>query len=107
MDTFREAAYRRWSRQAWTIVHAVRAGRVRAKVNPGRAVAPVDGEALRGLAATVAADARLVRVPQRPPGRLVDDDRADQIRPAGRQVQRDGRPRARPDRHGRPYLQCV
>jgi hypothetical protein len=33
-------------------------------------------------------------VPQRPPGCLVDDDRADQVRPADRQVQRDGRPGA-------------
>ncbi len=63
MDAFREAAYRRWRRQAWTLARAVRAGGARAKSGPGREVAPVDGEALRGLVATVAADARLVRVP--------------------------------------------
>ena len=67
MDTFREAAHRRWSRQAWTLAGAVRAGRARAKADPGRAVAPVDGEALRALVATVAADARLVRVPVNQP----------------------------------------
>jgi Protein of unknown function (DUF3047) len=68
MDAFREAAYRRWRRQAWTLTRAVRAGRARAKADLGRVVAPVDGEALRGLVATVAADARLARVPvNRPP----------------------------------------
>ena len=41
-------------------------------------------------------------------GRLiVYDDGADQIRPADRQAQRYGRPRARPDRHRRPSRQCV
>jgi Protein of unknown function (DUF3047) len=67
MDAFREAAYRRWRRQAWTLARAVRAGGARAKSDPGREVAPVDGQALRGLAATVAADARLVRVPVHQP----------------------------------------
>jgi hypothetical protein len=62
MDSFREAAYRRWSRQASTLARAVRAGRARAKPDPRRAVAPVDGGALRDLVATVAADVRLVRV---------------------------------------------
>jgi hypothetical protein len=63
MDAFREAAYRRWSRQASTLSRAVRAGRARAKSGPRCDVAPVDGEALRDLADTVAADTRLVRVP--------------------------------------------
>jgi hypothetical protein len=67
MDAFRETAYRRWSRQASTLARAVRAGRARAKSDPRRDVAPVDGEALRDLAATVAADARLVRVPVNQP----------------------------------------
>jgi Protein of unknown function (DUF3047) len=64
---FRETVYRRWRRQASTLARAVRAGRARAKSGPGRDVAPVDGEALRDLAATVAADARLVRVPVKHP----------------------------------------
>jgi hypothetical protein len=65
---FRETAHRRWRRQASTVARAVPAGRARAKADPARGVAPVDGEALRDLAATVAADVRLVRVPvnQRP-----------------------------------------
>jgi hypothetical protein len=68
MDAFREAAYRRWPREASTLARAVRAGRARAKSAPRCDVAPVDGQALRDLAATVAADARLVRVPvNRPP----------------------------------------
>jgi hypothetical protein len=68
MDAFRETAYVRWRRQAWTLAQAVRAGRARAKADRGRDIASVDGEALRALAATVAADARLVRVPvNRPP----------------------------------------
>jgi hypothetical protein len=67
MDAFREAAYRRWRRQASTLARAVRAGGARVKADPGRAVAPVDGEALRDLAATVAADARPVRVPVNQP----------------------------------------
>jgi hypothetical protein len=54
MDAFREAAYRRWGRQAWTLARAVRAGRAHARADPARAVAPVDGETLRDLAATVA-----------------------------------------------------
>ena len=66
-SAFREAAYRRWPRQAWTLARAVRAGRARAKADPGREVAPVNGEALRDLVATVAADARLVRVPVNQP----------------------------------------
>src|SRR5262249_48826932 len=61
------AAYRRWRRQASTLARAVRAGRARAKSGPRRDVAPVDGEALRDLAATVAADTRLVRVPVKQP----------------------------------------
>ena len=64
---FRERAYRRWRRQASTLARAVRAGRARAKSDPGPDVAPVDGQALRDLAATVAADARLVRVPVKHP----------------------------------------
>lgn len=67
MDAFREAAYRRWRRQAWTLARAARAGRARAKPDPRRDVAPVDGQALRDLVATVAADARLVRVPVKQP----------------------------------------
>jgi len=67
MDTFREAAYRRWSRQASTLARAVRAGRARAKADSQGAVAPVDGGALRDLVASVAADVRLVRVPVRQP----------------------------------------
>jgi pimeloyl-ACP methyl ester carboxylesterase len=66
-SAFRETAYRRWPRQASTIAHAVRAGRARAMSDPGRGVAPVDGQALRDLVATVAADARLVRVPVNQP----------------------------------------
>jgi hypothetical protein len=66
MDAFREAAYRRWSRAG--LDHAAcGAGRARAKADPRRAVAPVDGGALRDLVATVAADARLVRVPVNQP----------------------------------------
>ena len=65
---FRETAYRRGRRQASTLARAARAGRARAKSDPRRHGAPVDGEALRDLVATVAADARLVRVPvNRPP----------------------------------------
>ena len=44
-----------------------RAACARAKSDPGHDVAAVDGEALRDLAATVAADARLVRVPVKYP----------------------------------------
>ena len=64
---FRETAYRRWRRQASTLARAVRAGRARAKPDPERNVAPVYGEALRDLVATVAAEARLVRVPVKQP----------------------------------------
>src|SRR5215470_3500232 len=64
---FREAAYRRWPRQASTLARAVRTRRARAKPDPRREAAPVDGEALRDLVATVAADARLVRVPVNQP----------------------------------------
>jgi hypothetical protein len=68
MDAFREAPYRRWRRQASTLARAVRAGRARTMPDPGRDVAPVDGEALCDLVVTVAADARLARVPvNRPP----------------------------------------
>ena len=64
---FREAPYRRWRRRASTLARAVRAGRARAKADPGRDVAPADGEALRDLVATVAAETRLVRVPVKKP----------------------------------------
>ncbi len=64
---FRETAYRRGRRRASTLVRAVRAGRARAKTDPRRHVAPVDGAALRDLVATVAADARLVQVPVKQP----------------------------------------
>ena len=67
MDAFRERAYRRWRRQASTVARAVWAGRARAKADPGRDVVPIDGGALRDLVATVAADARLVRVPVNKP----------------------------------------
>ena len=59
---FRETAYRRGRRQAATLARAVRARHARAKADPARGFAPVDGGSLRGLVATVAADARLVRV---------------------------------------------
>ena len=55
MNVFREAAYRRWGRQASTLARAARAARSRAKPDPRRAVVPVDGEAIRDLAAAVAA----------------------------------------------------
>jgi len=64
---FRETAYRRVCRQAITLVRAARAGRARAKSDPRRHVAPADAAALRDLVATVAADARLVRVPVNQP----------------------------------------
>jgi hypothetical protein len=64
---FRETAYRRGRRQAATLARAVRAGHARAKADPAGGVAPVDGGSLRGLVATVAADARLVRVPVNQP----------------------------------------
>src|SRR5262252_4442755 len=64
---FRERAYRRGGRQAWTLLRAAGAGRARAKSDPRRHVAPVDAAALRDLVATVAADARLVRVPVNQP----------------------------------------
>src|SRR5215470_17064226 len=67
VEVFRETAYRRWRQQAWTLTQAVRTGRARAKTDPGGSVAPVDGEALRDLVATVAADARLIRVPVNQP----------------------------------------
>src|SRR5215469_15808473 len=61
-------ACRRWPRQASTMARAVRAGHARAIPDPRRGVAPVDGETLRDLVATVAQDARLIRVPvNRPP----------------------------------------
>lgn len=63
MDAFRETAHRRRARQASTLARAVRAGRARANSDQRRAAAPADGQALGGLIATVAADARLVRVP--------------------------------------------
>jgi pimeloyl-ACP methyl ester carboxylesterase len=66
-SAYRETAYRRRFRQAWTVTRAVRAGRARGKSDRGREVAPVGGEALRGLVATVAADARLVQVPANQP----------------------------------------
>jgi hypothetical protein len=64
---FRETAYRRWRRQPTTLAGAVRAGRARAKMDPRRHGTPVDAAALRDLVATVAADARLVRVPVNKP----------------------------------------
>jgi pimeloyl-ACP methyl ester carboxylesterase len=67
VDAFREEAHRRWRRQASTLARAVRAGRARAKADPGHEVAPVDGQALRDLVATVAADAQLSRVPVKQP----------------------------------------
>ncbi len=67
VDVFQEAAYRRWRRQAWTLARAAQAGHARATADPGRAAAPVDGQTLRDLVATVAADARLVRVPVKQP----------------------------------------
>jgi hypothetical protein len=67
MDAFREAAYRCWSRQAWTLAGAVRAARARANADPRRHAAPVDAQALRDLVATVAADPRLVLVPVNQP----------------------------------------
>ena len=67
---FREPAYRRGTRQALTVLHAVRAGRARARSDPWRQVAPIDGAALRDLVATVAEEARLVSIPvNRPPWR--------------------------------------
>ncbi len=42
MDVFREAAHRRWRRQASTVVRAVRAGRARAKADPGHDVVPAE-----------------------------------------------------------------
>jgi Protein of unknown function (DUF3047) len=67
---FREKWQRRAGRQASTLVRAAQAARARAKSDPRRRGATYDGEALRGLIATVAADARLVRVPvNRPPWR--------------------------------------
>ncbi|HEX6933079.1 MAG TPA: DUF3047 domain-containing protein [Streptosporangiaceae bacterium] len=54
-------------RQAATLARAVRAGRARAKSDPRRDAPPADGGALRDLVATVAGDARLVRVPVRQP----------------------------------------
>jgi hypothetical protein len=66
VEVFREARLRRASRQAVTVARAIRAARARVK-----AAAPppaIDGVALRGLLAEVAADARLVDVPvNRPP----------------------------------------
>ena len=64
---FRETAYRRWRRQPTTLAGAVRAGRARAKTDPQRHGTLVDAAALRDLVATVAADARLVRVPVNKP----------------------------------------
>jgi pimeloyl-ACP methyl ester carboxylesterase len=66
-SAFRETAYRRWPRQASTLMRAVRAGRARAKSDPGRDGVPVDGDVLRGLVAIVATDARLVQVPVNQP----------------------------------------
>jgi len=66
-SAYRETAYRRRFRQACTVTRAVRAGRARGRSDRGREVAPVGGEALRGLVATVAADARLVQVPVNQP----------------------------------------
>jgi len=65
-SAFRETAYRRWAQQAWTLARAVR-GRCAPKADPRRDATPVDAQALRDLVATVAADARLVRVPVNQP----------------------------------------
>ena len=65
---FKEPAYRRRSRQALTVLRAVKADRLRAKSDPWRHAPAVDGVTLRDLVATVAEDARLVRIPvNRPP----------------------------------------
>ena len=67
-SAFRDTAYRHWAQQAWTLARAARARGARPKADPRRDAAPVDAQALRDLVATVAADARLVRVPvNRPP----------------------------------------
>jgi hypothetical protein len=50
-----------------TLARAARAGHARAKADPARGGAPADAAALRDLVATVAADARLVRVPVNQP----------------------------------------
>jgi len=64
---FRQKAYRRRRRQALTLARAVGAGRAR-EAAARREVTLADGQALRDLAATVAADARLVMLPvDRPP----------------------------------------
>jgi len=60
---FRETAYRRGRRQAATLVRAARAGGNRTRTDARRRGASAEGDALRGLVATVAADARLIRVP--------------------------------------------
>src|SRR5512146_2929552 len=65
-SAFRETAYRRRAQQAWTLVRAVR-GRCAPKADPRRDATPADAQALRDLVATVAADARLVRVPVNQP----------------------------------------
>ena len=65
-SAFRETAYRRRAQQAWTLARAVRARRA-PKADPRRDATPVDAQALRDLVATVAADARLVRVPVNQP----------------------------------------
>jgi hypothetical protein len=65
---FRETARRRGRRQAATLVRAALAGGKRRRADARCRGGSADGEALRGLIATVAADARLVRVPvNRPP----------------------------------------
>lgn len=65
---YREPVYRRGARQALTVLQAARVGRARAKSDPWRHVAPIDGTTLRDLVATVAEEARLVSVPvNRPP----------------------------------------
>jgi pimeloyl-ACP methyl ester carboxylesterase len=66
-SAFRDTAYRHWAHQAWTLARAVRARGARPKADPRRDAAPADAQALRDLVATVAADARLVRVPVNQP----------------------------------------
>lgn len=62
-SAFRQMAYQRFPRQAITLARAVGAGRARANSGTSRDAAPVDGEALRGLVASVASDTRLVPLP--------------------------------------------
>ncbi|MBV8999248.1 MAG: DUF3047 domain-containing protein [Solirubrobacterales bacterium] len=69
MEVFKESRPKRARRQAVTVVHAIRAGRARARSSP--VTEPeVDGAALRSCLAEAGADARLIDVPMnRPPWR--------------------------------------